>query len=408
MMRMPLWFRAFAVALLMQTVSAFLTRILPVLGPVLTDAVGVAPERIGVLASVGSLGTMWYLLAGRSLLPRLGAVRVLQWGSVVGITGLLLALPGQWWLLVLASFLIGVGYGPSPPAGSELLRRHAPARHQGLIFSAKQSGVPLGGALAGLLIPLVLTIGDWRMACVVSAVLAALVTLAVQPWRADIDQHRDTAHRIAWTDAVSPWALAHVFVAVRQPRSLVWMSYAGFGFAVVQGALFAYTVTFLVTRNHWSVAEAGAAFAVMQAAGVVARPAVGWLADRLGSGRRLLVGLAVASSLATAIMALLAPGWPAAAVYALMVAAGLAATSWNGLYMAQVAHCVPMARVGEATSATTFFTFMGYVVGPALFGAVVSWTGTYPPAFLLVALLPLTAAAVLCRLPAQAAPEAKD
>lgn len=137
----------------MQTASAALTRAVPVIGPALTEAAGVPSERIGVLASVGALGTMWYLVAGGGLLPRFGPVRMLQIGAGVGALGLACATLAGWWALVVASLLIGLGHGPSPPAGSRILKRHATARQRSLVFSVKQSGVPLGGAVAGLLVP---------------------------------------------------------------------------------------------------------------------------------------------------------------------------------------------------------------------------------------------------------------
>lgn len=123
------------------------------MGPVLTEAAGVPSESIGILASIGSAGTMWFLVAGGDLLARLGAVRILQVGALVAAAGVAIALSGGWWALVAASLLIGLGYGPSPPAGSDILKRYAPARHRSLVFSIKQSGVPLGGAVAAIVIP---------------------------------------------------------------------------------------------------------------------------------------------------------------------------------------------------------------------------------------------------------------
>src|SRR5215204_2541778 len=74
-------------------------------------------------------------------------IRALQIGLGLGGVGVaLLALP-FFAAPILASFLIGLGYGPSTPAGSDVLQRYAPARHRNLIFSIKQAGVPVGGVL---------------------------------------------------------------------------------------------------------------------------------------------------------------------------------------------------------------------------------------------------------------------
>ena len=103
-----LWIWALAAAVLMQTLCAFLTRLFPVVGPALTEAAGVPAEAIGYLAALNSLGTVWYLVAGGDLLAMLGPLRSMQLGTMVGVFGLLLALTGNWWMLLLASLLIGM------------------------------------------------------------------------------------------------------------------------------------------------------------------------------------------------------------------------------------------------------------------------------------------------------------
>jgi MFS family permease len=68
------------------------------------------------------------------------------------VCGVALVSSGWWPLLVLGPIIMGLGYGPSPPAGNRILAETAPARHRSLIFSIKQSGAPLGGALTGLIL----------------------------------------------------------------------------------------------------------------------------------------------------------------------------------------------------------------------------------------------------------------
>ena len=53
-------------------------------------------------------------------------------------------------------------------------------------------------------------------------------------------------------------------------------------FAVCQGCLFSFTVTWLVETRGMGLVQAGSIFAVMQVAGVVARIFLGWIADRTG------------------------------------------------------------------------------------------------------------------------------
>lgn len=392
---LPIWMTALGAALLMQTSSAFLTRLFPVMGPALTDAAGVAPQDIGILAAVGSLGTMAYLVIGGDLLPRLGPVRTLQLGAVIGAVGLLAALAGSWQALVLAAFLIGVGYGPSPPAGGEMLNRHAPAGRRSLVFSVKQSGVPLGGAVAGVSVPVLLVIGDWRLACLVAAVASLASVALVQPVRPTIDADRDRHHPLRLSDALHPRSLMRPFNAVAARPVLVATTYAGFCFAIAQGCLFAFFVTFLATGLGLSLPLAGLAFAVMQIVGVVARVAVGWIADSVGSARATLLVLAIASAVVTGAVACVSETWPTWLIVVLAGCSGFASASWNGVFLGEIAARAPEGLVGHATAGSTFLTFIGYVVGPIVFGTMVTATGSYQMAFALAAVLPLTGAVAL-------------
>ena len=390
------WGWALFVALVMQAISAFLTRVFPVLGPALTDAAGVPPEQIGHLASLGSLGTMLFLVAGTALLKRFGAARLLQMGAVLGGAALLLGLGAFWPALLLSALLIGVGYGPSPPAGSDLLARYAPKGRRSLVFSIKQAGVPLGGVVAGLLLPPLALIAGVEAALVAGAAIAILAALAVQPLRGRIDADRDRAAAVSVATLFSPQNLTAPFRVLRDRRLAVF-TYVGFCFAVAQGALLTVLVTFLTTDVGLGLALAGGIFAVTQVAGTVSRVAVGWVADRIGSARVTLALLALSSSILMATVAAIDAGWPTAAIVAVSAVSGLAVTSWNGVYLAEVATLAPPDRVGEATSGSTFCTFIGYVVSPTLFAAIVAATGSYPGAFLLTAALPLTAALALMK-----------
>jgi MFS family permease len=75
----------------------------------------------------------------------------------------------------------------------------------------------------------------------------------------------------------------------------------------------------------------------------------------------------------------------------------LAATSWNGIYLAEIARVAPAGRVGDATSGASILTFIGYVLGPACLGLLVAYTDSYRLAFVVMAALPAASVALLRR-----------
>jgi MFS family permease len=134
-------------------------------------------------------------------------------------------------------------------------------------------------------------------------------------------------------------------------------------------------VTWLVETRALTLVQAGSAFAAMQGAGVAARIAFGWLADRTGRPSANLVVQGFAAVAVVLIFAALPVGAGMLPTSALAALAGFVAASWNGIYLAEVARLAPRDRVADATSGSTLFTFLGYVAGPALFALLVRLAG---------------------------------
>lgn len=379
------WIAALGATLLMQSVASFMTQSLPVVAPLITASAGLAPERVGNFSSLVAFGTVLFLLLGGPFLARLGPVRTLQAGAVICATALLTAGFGTVAALGLASLLLGVGYGPSPPAGSRILAATAPKEHRTLIFSVKQAGAPLGGAMAGLVsAPIAASLG-WPVALLVAVATALLAALAIQPLRGALDAERDPSRRIGLRDVLSPHSIAAPIAALRIDPLLPRLVALSVAFALCQGCLFSFTVTWLVETRGMGLVQAGSTFAVMQVAGVVARVLLGWIADRTGNATRNLVVQAFVAAGSVAALALLPVGAPSAALMLLCGLAGFVGASWNGISLAEVARVSPPDRVGDVTSGSTLFIFLGYVAGPSAFSLLVTLSGGWVLPMLLVA-----------------------
>jgi hypothetical protein len=89
---------------LSQTAAAMLLLSLPVLGPALTEAAGIAPERVGLLTGASAVGIVWFMTVSRVFLGRFGPVRSLQIGLVVAAMALMSFAVTAWPLILLAAF----------------------------------------------------------------------------------------------------------------------------------------------------------------------------------------------------------------------------------------------------------------------------------------------------------------
>ena len=114
--------------------------------------------------------------------------------------GLLLNTPGLTLLFVIGAVITGIGGGPSTPASSQILARYADPASAPFIFSIKQTGVPVGGVIAGALLPVYVSLFGWRGALVCAALMAITLALLLQPLRAEFDSDRQPQRSLNLTD----------------------------------------------------------------------------------------------------------------------------------------------------------------------------------------------------------------
>ena len=389
------WLAALGATMLMQLVASFMGQSLPVIAPLMMASTGLAPERVGNLSSLTALATVLYLMIGGVFLSRMGPVRMLQLGTAMAVTALLVASLGQAWAIFLAAFMLGLGYGPTPPAGSRMLAATAPPAHRSLIFSIKQAGAPAGGALAGIIAAPVALAYGWPAALMLAFGVGVFAILVIQPLRPAFDAERNRAQRLGLDAIFSPQAIRAPMAALRQNPLLPRVTLLSVSFAIAQGCLFSFTVTWLVEKRGLDLVLAGTVFAGMQFAGVVARILLGWVADRTGNALANLVAQGFGAGAAILALALLpadAGFWPLALI---AVLCGFFGASWNGISLAEVARLAPPGKVAEATAGSTIFVFLGYVAGPSIFATLVSLTGSWTLPQILVALQLLVMAALV-------------
>lgn len=396
------WVGPLLAMLAVQTAVSFLSRIAPTLAPTLAPRIGLPVESVGFLSALITGGSLLPLLLGLPLLRRLGSMRNLQVGLSLGVLGALLSAVPAPAALLFGSLLIGISIGPPSSAGMDVLQRFAPPRHRNLLFSVKQAGVPLGGVLAGLLMPWASQALGITAAVVIAAAIGAVTLLAVQPLRERVDAARERTLALDWRMFLSPNNLLKPMAVLVAMPALRRMGLAGGCLGAGQSAWFAFLVTYLVVELRWTLTAAGALFALMQGVGVLGRPLAGFISDRLGDGKRVLRWAAIGSGLTTLALALCTPAWPAWSVVALAALAGLTVASWNGVQFAEVARMAPRETLNETMTGATLLLLLAYVVGPALFSLVVAAGASFGAAFAATALVTFSALIPLARVDAPA------
>jgi MFS family permease len=357
-----------------QVLATFAVLALPTLATRASVTFGMGAETVGYQISL-------VYLAAASLSS--GAGLFVRWwgGALVSIVamifagcGLAVMATGNIGLAVVASLAIGCAYGLTNPASSHLLFRFAPRHRQSLIFALKQTGVPLGGVLAALLLPALAQHFGWQEAMLICTALMAITIVPLIVTRPHLDDDRDP------TAKISGGVLAGLALVLSKPR-LRGLAIMGMAFASFQFCLFTFLITMLVGEFGWSLIAAGQVATGMQIGGAIGRIFWSVLADRLGRGLDVLITIGVGSAMFAFVLSMATPVWPAWLLTVVLFSFGFCLVGWNGLWFAEIARACRAEDVGLATGGVLVFTFGGIVFGPAAFATVYrlldSYTLTY-------------------------------
>lgn len=384
--------QAWLVLILTLTIQALASMILlvpPVMAPVLSTTLNVPATYIGFYIAVAYLSAMVSSLSAGAMLTIIGPIRLSALcivSSAVGVT--LFVLIPSIATLALAGVFIGLGYGPVTPCSSQILIKNTPMHRLSLTFSIKQTGVPLGGVLAAMVMPTLQELVGWRSAlgiiCLVLFICALVSFLAPRSW-----EPKATAAAKSFRDEFID-ALRMIF----QIPVLRTLAICSFCFSVCQLTLMTYAITFLHSEVGTSLVLAGVFLSVSQAAGVIGRILWGYLADNFFSTWSVLLALAAGmlmSAIGVFYIDANASQWWIIFVFAVF---GATAIGWNGVYLAEVAKRAPEGKSGSVTGGTLAVTYLGVVLGPPAIGLISQATGGFGYGFLAL-LIPTIASMIL-------------
>jgi predicted MFS family arabinose efflux permease len=345
----------------------------PVLARQALPDLGLAPEWIGLQPTLMFTAALLTSMLVSPLTASVNSMRLSQLLLLTSAAGAAMLASGSLALAVLGSVLVGAGLGPGTAASSHILSKVTPQRLQPTIFSIKQSGVTIGGAIAGLAGPAIMTVWNWQVALFVVALACVATALLLQPFAARYDRYADPKAGRR-TEFIGP-----IRTIVATP-TLRWMAFGVVTMIVPQYGLITFLTLYLQADIGLGVVVAGSVYAAAQAAGGVGRVLFGFIAGRWIPPLLVLAGLGGLATVSVLAATLFTPGWPLAAIYAVCIVFGASALGWNGVFIAETARLSPPGDVGRIIGAISAIVFGASIGGPVLFTAVLA-VATYSVAY---------------------------
>ncbi|HYD04418.1 MAG TPA: MFS transporter, partial [Reyranella sp.] len=292
---------------------------LGVMMPVVARDLAIDAKLVGVFTAVIYAVAVVTSLAAAGPIVRLGAVRVCQAALLMAAAGLALNALSLVVATIGAVLLIGVAQGPINPASAHILAQRVPREYFGMVFSVKQTGTPLGFALAGLLFPALMHWVGWQGASLVAAALLVIAAILVEPLRPRLD-----------VVTVEDKAKASIFRSIRfvlaHPQLRV-LGCSAFVFVVAQHTFTFYLVTYLYEHCGLSITRAGFLLFLSQISGAAVRLVSGGMGDRMPR-LKLLGWTGIGMAIGSTATGLIGPDTPFWLIAAVVMGYGSVVISW--------------------------------------------------------------------------------
>ena len=330
-------------SMLMQQAFSYVCQIaMPILADRIAEDFGISRAWLGfylflqnIAAIIGAMGCGGFIL-------RYGALRISQWCLILMGGSLLVVSTGILWIYPIGAILLGMA-AVSTPASSHILARVCPPRLAPVVFSVKQTGVPVGSLIGGLLIPFLLTISvysatlktpihlDAYGTAFVTGLIVYLVALLLQPIRAHFDADRDLNVQLTFS------GVSETMKFVISHPQLRDISFGAFAFGGLQSIFAGFFILFLIDGLDYTEAEAGSAFAISAFTAVGARIFWGYLGSTLFSARTILGGIGIFGTLAAVLTSFYDASWSYSLILWVAILYNVTSLSWHGILLAEIA-----------------------------------------------------------------------
>jgi MFS family permease len=319
----------------------------------ISGELGMSPSAIGLVAG------LYFAVCGLTAVPagklveRLGAPACARLGVALA-AGSMLAIAWQAHDLVTLTLLMALSApanGLGQLASNAVLSNWAPPNNRGLWFGAKQASVPLCTLLGGLAVPTIaLTLG-WRWAFVAGAIVALLALVPLTGLgRPVLPEHNGNGRVL--------------------DRRLLVLALATGASAAAATPIGSFLTTYTVSLGA-TEAYAGLTLTIGGLSGVIARTAVGALADRRRGGEFTIITVMLLGGAVGFAALMVGQMWLVPVGALCSFALGWA---WPGLMNFAVTSRYPETPAA-ATSVTQTGVYLGGAVGPIAFGVLVDYAG---------------------------------
>ena len=371
------------VATIAQTTATLITYGVGVFALFWKEEYALTNTESGLLVSVVNVGPLFCMLFVGRLLDQYNEKILISISSfLLGSSLLLTNIVNGFNGLLFVLLLIGMFYSVSQPGGSKVILKWFRKENRGLAMGIRQAGIPIGGALAGVLIPfltvqynMTYAINSIACICIIGGLLFFM--FYKEPY---VQEEARKGH-----NNISFWMELKVVICKKE---LYPIYITGICMISLQMVLVGHFMKFLAGEQSITSIVAGTVFSVMFFSGMIGRIALATISDVLYKGnRRIPLFIAVCASIGLMLLLVMNIHTITSGVlYGVSALLGFFSIGWFSLFIAEVAELASEESVGITVGLALTLNQIAIIVAPVLFGYIVDEKG-YAYAWLCIVVL---------------------
>jgi sugar phosphate permease len=356
-----------------QTTASLVTQGIPTLGPFIQKEFNLTRTLLGIIIALINIGSVFTLAVAGKIVDRFGEKLAIGiGGTLVGLTIMGMVFANTIYSVLVLVFISGLWYASATPGGSKAIMIWFPERQRGMAMGIRQTGIPLGGMLAAVILSPLATWYGWRFALFIAGFVAILGSAIWYIfYKEPAEQNRTRNRRIS--------SIGTPLSQILFNPNFICISLFSIALAISQSASISYLILFSMEVLNLSLATGSYLLALTQMAGVLGRIMWGVLSDRCFHGKRqiILAAILLMSAAATLMLAFLSHNSPFWLIVIVIVLMGFSSIGWNGMFITYVSELGGHENTGSAVGLALTASQIGFIVGPPLFGLLVDISNSY-------------------------------
>lgn len=333
----------------------------------------------GMIVSAVNIGPIFSMIIFGDLMDKYGEKWVVGLGSILlGLNTLFAYSIDSYIVLLMNLLFVGIWYGTAQPGGSSAIIKWFPGKHRGLAMGIRQTGIPIGGALAAALLPFVFYYYQLPGTVLLQGIIAIVGGLVFLFVYKNNDEGELQKQR---------FNLKEKIVSIKHNTQLYPVFFVGITMVSVQLIIVAHLMGYLTTTLQLSLKMSGTLLSLSLIGGMFGRIVLAWISDSFFHGDRSKpLQTTIWATVLVIVCLLLMPAYtPLWAVATICFFFGFLGIGWYSLFIVMIAEKAEKTFIGLTVGIALTINQLFIVASPALFGLLVDQFNGYGIPFVFLA-----------------------